>query len=405
LASAEDVIVQDRAIHSTSGVAAILLIVGAFAPGLCADGTKVLHFPRDQNVGRVSVDDPYLGSEYLETGRDLSFPFGFDPRRVCLAGDWDFVGQAQGDVSVPAGRKAQLVVALRPAEASWQKLPAAARDFLSSRLSPDPEDLAGLSQLDPNDLYHLRVSSVVKMSDVERRVLEPISCLTGLEVLGLSGTGVTDRQMDHLRPLQSLRALELRRETSLRNTGLAVLKELPCLEYLDLDTRTTDVGLKHLGELQSLRWLRLRTGRTWGPGLAELAKAPRLERLCLWGETGLSDRQIKYLEGLTHLKSLTLWGIPYPLTDASLASIGKLTSLEELYFIRIATKFTDAGMAHLKSLRHLRKVQGLGSLQIGAEGLRHLATLPNLEYLDDVELSAEAIAVLPSLRNLKTLHQ
>ena len=131
------------------------------------------------------------------------------------------------------------------------------------------------------------------------------------------------------------------------------------------------------------------------------SKLPRLERLCLWGETGLSDRHISYLEGLTRLKSLTLWGTNETLTDASLASIGKLTGLEELYFIRIATKFTEAGPAHLKNLKNLRKV-GFGTSQIGAEGLQHLAALPKLEAIKSVKLSTESIQTLASFKNLKS---
>lgn len=390
--------------HDTLAFVAILLAIASLVVGLEVEVTKVLHFPKDQCVGGLSVEDPCLGSEYFELGRDLSFPFGFDPKCVRLAGDWDFIGSAQGDVVVPADRNVQLTVVLRPMDADASRLSELSRYFLQDRVTVDPEDLSGLSSLAPDDLYCLRVGALVRRRDADQLVLEPISRLTGLRILSLSQTGVTDAQMHRLKPLQSLRALEFCQESSIKNAGLAVLKDLPALEYLDLDTATTDVGFKHLGQLQNLRWLRLRTGRTWGPGLAELAKLPRLERLCLWGTTGISDRQVSYLEGLTRLKSLTLWGTSYPLTDATLASIGKLTSLEELYFICIATKFTDAGLAHLKNLRRLRRVEGLGSPGIDAEGLRHLAALPNLECIDDVELSAEAIAVLPSFRNLKALH-
>ena len=378
----------------------------AFLPGACwsDEATKVLHFPADQYVGRLSVEDPCLGSEFLETGRDLSYPFGFDPKRVCLTGDWDFVGSAQGAVAVPADRRTFLVTVLQPAPADRARLSRLGRDFLLSRVTADPVGLSGLSQLDPNDLYQLRVCCVMKVRDMKERVLEPISCLTGLEILGLSGAGITDRQMEYLRPLQSLRALELTQETSLRNSGLTVLKDLPALEYLDLDCAATDIGLKHLGTLKHLRWLRLRTGRAWGPGLAELANAPRLERLCLWGETGLSDRQIHCLEGLTQLKSLTLWGTTYPLTDASLASIGKLTNLEELYFIRIATKFTDAGIAHLKNLKNLRRVD-FAQAMVGDEGVRQLATLLALEAIEGgLNVTAEGMKTLGTMSNLRCLH-
>ncbi len=364
---------------------------------------QVLHFPTDQCMGSLSVEDPCLGSEYMELGRDLSLPLGLDPKCVRLGGGWDFVGRAQGDVMMPADRNVGLVVVLQPTKADQSRLPQLSRQFLRDRVTVDPEDLFGLAGLGPDDLYLLRVSSMIRRRDADRCILEPISRLTGLRILCLSQTGVTNAQIKHLRSLRSLRALTFSQEWSLGNAGHATLQDLPSLEYLDCDTGVTDVGLKYLGEIQNLRWLRLRMGRIWGPGLAELANAPRLERLCLWGEKGLSDRHLSYLEGLTHLKSLTLWGTNTPLTDATLASIGKLTSLEELYFIRIATKFTDAGLAHLKNLRNLRKVEGLGSPAIGAAGLRHLATLRNLESITDVELSAEAIAVLPSFRNLKSL--
>ncbi len=162
--------------------------------------------------------------------------------------------------------------------------------------------------------------------------------------------------MEYLKDLHSLRALEFGGESSIGNQGLAVLKDLPNLEYLELDTAATDAGFKYLGQLPHLRWLSMRTGRFWGPGLAELAHLPRLERLCLHGTTPISDRHLQYLEGLTHLKSLTLWGVADPLTDASLASIGKLKDLEELYFIITAPQFTPAGLVHLKNLKNFRKV-------------------------------------------------
>jgi internalin A len=382
-------------------VGVVVLVIAGLVTGQ-AERTRILHFPHDAYVGQLFIEDPCLGSEFLEGGRDPSLPMALDPERVCLAGDWDFVGLAQGDVSVPADRNVFLLILLQALPRNSARLPRQARDFLQNRVRVDPPDLSGIAQLDPNDLYQLRVIALAKCADADRRVLEPISRLTGLEVLSLSGTSVTARGMAHLRALSSLRGLELGREFSVGNAGLAVLKDFPALEYLDCDTAVTDAGLKHLAQVRNLRWLRLRTGQIWGRGLAELSKLPRLERLCLWGEKGLSDRHISYLEGLTRLKSLTLWGTSETLTDASLASIGKLTGLEELYFIRIVTRFTDGGAAQLKNLKNLRKV-GFGSSQIGAEGLQHLAALPNLEAIKSVALSTESVQALASFKKLKSL--
>ncbi len=381
------------------------LITSLAAMNSAAESTKILHFPPDQYMGQLSAEDPCLGSAYFEGGRDLSFPFGFDPKRVCLAGDWDVVGLAQGDVIVPADRRLQLIVMLRLRERDSAKIralpPGQLKVFGEARCRLDPDDLKGLSRLAPDALHTLRVSSLVRTADADQRVLEPISRLTDLEVLGLYKTGITARGMEKLKALRSLRALELQEE-NIAVSSLAVLKDLPALDYFDMVPGTTDAGLKHVAQAKSLRWLRLRMGRIWGPGLAELSRLPRLERLSLWGTTGITDRHITYLEGLTQLKSLTLWGTSTPLTDATLASISKLTHLEELYFIRIETRFTDAGVGHLTRLPNLRKLS-FTFLQVGAEGMRHLANMPRLESVRGVAPTADAAGVLPSFRTLRSL--
>ena len=402
-----------RAVTGIVTLAPMLLVAGVQV-GTTPSSTKVLQFPADQYVGSLCVEDPCLGSTYLELGRDRSLPYGLDPRRVALGGDWDFAGLAQGDVAVPAGRNVRLTVMLGLKKedarrvATWP--PLKYKMLHAERYREDPLDLSGLSALEPNDLYSLTVHGLVRRANADQCVLMPICRLTGLQILGLHGTGVTDKGMEQLRELRSLRALELGEELSIRNQGLAVLKDLPNLEYIDLGTGATDAGFKHLGQLSGLRWLRIRTGRIWGPGLAELANLPRLERLCIWGTSEISDRHVKYLESLTHLKSLTLWGVADRLTDAGLASIGNLKSLEELYFIRTNPRFTPAGVAHLRDLKNLRKVDfaqawaGPEGTYYGDEVPRQLAGMPNLESLQGISyLSAEGMKALATSRNLKCL--
>ena len=408
---------KDRTIRKRVSTVAIVLAVWGLVTGLRADAasspdsgaaaapTRVLHFPQDKCMGRLSVEDPNLGSSYLELGRDLSLPLGLDPECVRLGGNSDFVGLAMGDVAVPAERNIQLITLLQPRQEDFARLPYGSRMSLRNRFSSDPDDLSGLSELGPNDLYKLNVSSMLARADTDRRVLAPISHLTGLQILILYGTGITDEQMKYLKPLRALRALELSNEFSISSAGMAALKDLPALEYLSLDPGLTDAGLKHVGQLHNLRWLKMGTERIRGPGLAELANLPRLERLCLCSsfqsQTQISDRHIKYMEGLTQLKSLTLWGSTCnSLTDASLASISKLTNLQELHLIRTGPKFTSAGLAHLRRLKHLRKLD-LGFAWIN--DARYLMALPQLEFVKPVELTIENMKALSGLRNLKSL--
>lgn len=357
---------------------------------------RVLHLPKDQCLGVLHVEDRSPRSEYAQHHSDPSLPWAMDAELLDLDTSWQSVGVARGDVTVPAGRDIALRVMLkpRPSEMAYPNL----RD----RCFPDPEDLSGLSSLEPNDLGMLFVFSLGTRTYADERVVRPLSRLTGLKMLQLDHTGVTDKGMEQLAGLRSLRSLELT-EPGVGDAGLAVLKDLPALEYLDLWTKATGAGFRYVGQMPSLRWMRIRMGWVQGPGLAELANLPRLERLSLWGQTGLTDQHVKCLEGLTHLKSLTLWGTDDPLTDASLASIGKLTGLEELYFVRIETRFTSAGVAHLKGLKNLKRVD-FCQARLDETGMRHLMTMPSLVAIHGgLPLTAATAKTLASFQNVTSL--
>ncbi len=404
---------KDTPIRKRVSVGAIVLVTWGLVTGLQADeitlltpnlppaATRVLSFPSGQCTGNL----------YLEPE---SGP-GWDPEHVGLLGEWEYLSAAQGDVRVPEDRNVKLWIrlALSPRESAKLRAqnPQAHRLTIADRTRKDPGDLSGLSELDPNALFWLSVGTEMYLrTGADPRIFEPLSRLTGLQILSLQSTGITNEGLEHLRSLHSLRGLELT-QASISNRGLAVLKDLPALEYLELETGLTDAGLKQVAQLSNLRWLRIVGGKMWGPGLAELAKLPQLERLCFWGSSPISDRHIKYLEGLTQLKGLTLWGVD-ALTDASLASIAKLKNLEELYFIMASPKFTPAGVARLKELKNIKKIAfaqtwvGYAGEYYGDEVVRQLAAnLPNLESIKGLSyLSAEGMKTLARFRNPKCLH-
>ncbi|HSW01130.1 MAG TPA: hypothetical protein VLI39_13220 [Sedimentisphaerales bacterium] len=390
---------------------AILLVLLGTAAGLRAEeialsspqrqtgATKILSFPPDRWIGSLSLE-PDSGP-------------GWDPKGVRLFGEWEHLGPARGEVHVPRDRHVWLGVRLdlSPREAArlQRENPQAYQFDLADRVRELPEDLSGLLQLDPNDLFRLSVGSpMYQRTGADPGIFKPLSRLTGLQILSLSGTGITDAGLECLRPLRSLKALELT-QFSLGTRGLAVMKDLPALEHLELCVGVTDAGLKEVAQASNLRWLNLVHGQFWGPGLAELAKLPRLERLCI--VSVLSDRHMQCLEGLGHLKGLALWYVGDALTDASLASIARMESLEELYIVMSSPKFTPAGIAHLKNLKHLKTVDfgvytwgGQSGVQYGDEVARQLAGIPSLESIQGVfYLSSEGVKILSGLRNLKCL--
>ena len=341
-------------------ISVIFFVVECSAAGIAQNttGTKVLHFPADRSVGKLFVEDE--------------------------ADDWSLIGPAKGDVLVPASRNIKLQIQL---------------------VGPRPDDLSFLSKLGASDLHELSIGSSIRRTPANCPALESISHLTGLETLYLSQTGVDSKQLSWLRSLSSLRNLSLFHDYSVGTAGLAVLKDLPALEYFDCYTAPIDAGLEHIGQFANLKRLRLRMGRIRGPGLAELAKLPRLEKLTLWGD-GITDGHVRYLEGLDRLKSLTLWGGSAPFTDATLASVGKLASLEELYLTMVGLDFTDAGMERLRGLKNLKKIEysGVSAFNVNGAGMRHLCSLPSLESLKGVWLFSDGLEALASCGKLKSLN-
>jgi Leucine-rich repeat (LRR) protein len=108
-----------------------------------------------------------------------------------------------------------------------------------------------------------------------------------------------------------------------------------------------------------------------------LLSFPNLEVLNLSNKKDLTDESLGKIKSLTHLKKLTLNGVP--ITDAGLAHLADLTDLEELWLI--ATKITDDGLAHIT-------------------GCTKLATLS----IEATEASDKCIENLKKLENLKVLH-
>jgi hypothetical protein len=336
-----------------------------------AGKTRVLHFPKERCLGIV----------YAESNPEPAVPRAGTldlPLLTSLAeGRSPSPALAQGDLVVPAGQKLVLMAAEHSS----------------------PMDLQGLQALDPNDLHAVCVDSWVGGGEVDDRILAPLSHLTGLRVLTLGRhIGTIGKGLRHLNQLRYLEALELGARAS--DADLATL-DLPELKYLSCEGWISDAGIRHLNRFPRLRWLRLRTGTFAGPGLADLGQAPCLDSLCLWGDPGPTDQHISYIQGLTHLKRLTIWGAQ--LTDASLRSIGRLTDLEDLTFIKV-TGFTEDGVAYLGNLKNLKRldVGGLWST-VGDKGIGYLTSLPQLEVIPEVQATSEGIPALASFPHLKTL--
>ncbi len=340
--------------------------------------TRIIHFPKDRSLGRLSV----------QTGPGERYPLHMSFRSF---GEWEYIGQAIGDVSVPAGRRIKLQTNTRALR-----------------------DLSPLTALGPNDLQWLGIwDDAAEIGNPDVTIMPHLQGLTGLTSLCLRHIDVTAKGLRFLEPLTSLTHLWISPTSNrlpvdaptfspeLQNEGVAELAELKSLEVLGLSSRAvTDEGIAHLAELRSLRQLSLFCPKVQGPGLAHLAKLPGLERF-VTGAVRLGDRGVAYLKGCTSLKRLELSNIG--LTDAGMAHFSGMTGLEELDLL--ANNITNRGLEHLKPLRRL-KALGLAKTQVNGNAvftLKELKSLEDLRLPTAMDMTDTHLALLSELTNLKRL--
>jgi len=344
---------------------------------------RVVHFPADRSLGKLMIQDE-------DAKRDIkSFYYWTE------AGDseWEYLGQAQGDVSVPAGVRLALTVGT----GAWK-------------------DLSGLFALNPDDLHMLSIYGPAAGGPSPGGPLPGDGCmpcighLTGLKILYLGNMNVTERGLQSIRPLKTLERLTL----SNRVTGqaLAEIAGLSTLKALYLDeSRLTDEGLVEIQKLTNLEELSLGQGRMTNAALTHIAKLPRLRYLMLQGK-GWTDAGMAYLKDIPSLRILHL-GHLTQLTDAALAHLCEIPNLENLS-LYWNENITDRGIAHLAGMPHLKKLD-IRHSQVTDEGLAYLAKIKTLEHLDlpacrrtekgiDRPITDKGIAHLGQLKGLNRLH-
>jgi len=351
---------------------------GSLADSPAPLGQRILHFPEDRSLGKLSV----------QTGPMERYTLNVHFSQFA---EWEYLGQAIGNVTVPAD----------------------ARIMLETHRSA-LKDLSPLSSLGPNDLYQLEISAdMTDIGNPDVTIMPHLQGLTGLRVLGLLCVDVSAEGLRHLEPLKSLTHLLIAPSSIFISTdypslskdpGNAALAELAKLESLEVlafySREVTDEGVAHLTKLPSLRQLRLCCRNVRGPGLAHLAKIPTLECLAM-KNVKLGDRGVAFLKDCTSLRRLSLDRVG--LTAAGMAHFSGMTRLEELWLV--GNNITDRGLVRLKPLRQL-KLLNLAGTRISRNAVFYLKELKSLEDLSltsATDMTDMHLAQLSELSNLRRL--
>ncbi|MHC4397246.1 MAG: leucine-rich repeat domain-containing protein [Planctomycetota bacterium] len=348
-------------------VLVLMVVFGAVCSSQAAGAEskeRILHFPEERSLGALYVQD-----ENIER-RIKTFHYWIDGTEE----KWGYLGEATGDVTVPAGKR------------------------LSLRVSKTAcKDLSPLSVLGPDDLYELSLS----FKPASDRCMPHLAGLTGLKVLGLGKTNVTSKGIRFIKEMKSLEHLSLER---IGNAGLADVAGLKSLKRLCVwkENLVTNKGLAVLEKLSSLEELMLGGKRIGDDGLVHLAKLPRLSYLSLWGE-GFSDAGLAHLKNVPSLKILHI-GHLRQITDKGLAHLSDLSNLERLS-MHWNENITDKGVKYLSKMKSLKHLD-IRNSQVTDKGLAQLAEIKLLEYLQlpSVGITDKGLAYIGKLDKLKYLN-
>ncbi len=181
---------------------------------------------------------------------------------------------------------------------------------------------------------------------------------------------------ESLQPLQSLKgddlqALKLNKLT-FKEEDLKYLTEMTGLKRIELDaTDVGDQGLKTLAKLPGLVYITLTRSLVTGKTLADLAPLKKLTDLLL-GHNAISDGNLNGVASIQSLKAFRVQSCQ--LKDKDLEPISRLKNLESLT-LHENKKITDNGIKYLAQMPKLHYLD-VGQTSVTVNGLKALKNCP-----------------------------
>jgi hypothetical protein len=228
--------------------------------------------------------------------------------------------------------------------------------------------LGGLSCLD--HITHLDFNGATALTDAGLAFLARFPQLTSLNLSGGKGL-ITDRGLEVLRHLPSLRRISLCWQPNITDSGIAALASCGGLEEVDLlGTFTGDGAIRALAGKPSLRLFK--SGRNvTDTGLVHLHNFPAFKT---WQGGEPRFGLMSFTAEPNHLL------IDGPFTNAGIARLAGLDGLVGLTFFWHCSAFTAEA---IEALHHLPRLAflGCGDALCDDQAMRRIAALPTLRML------------------------
>ncbi|MGH7222523.1 MAG: hypothetical protein ACRELF_04810, partial [Gemmataceae bacterium] len=200
----------------------------------------------------------------------------------------------------------------------------------------------------------------------------------------LAGTKTGDADLVALKKIQGLHTLILD-ATAVTDAGLKQLRDVPALRELHLDTPgVSDAGTACLQDMKQLRILRRTDKERFLAEIRLLGGSFDEGALDLAGMK-ITDAWLARLKAVPHLKKLNLRSTP--LTDEGLANLAVLKDLQVLDLTD--TAISNAGLKHLRGLKALKRIilHETAVTDSGAAELRK--ALPALKIVRSTDLEEQ----------------
>jgi len=274
----------------------------------------------------------------------------------------------------------------------------------------------GLRQSAPKDVSSLTNVDISYGTTLTREDIEFLASLQNIEELSFGGN-LDDEYVaieGDLSPLGKLKRLEsvFLCKRNMHDRDLEFLRELPNLKALELlagpnpfhenGSSVTDACAESIGQAKNLRWLEIYNGDKLSDRFIEgiSQQLEELEHLHL-GSDNLTDRSLQLLaKQCGNLKSIDLYSKQF--TDQGVAFLASAKQLQKVWLeCPLLTNESVSVLTELKDLRHLM----ITAPTVTNEVIEKVAKLPELQILclRNTPLSDEQFAMFANHPKLESI--
>ena len=249
------------------------------------------------------------------------------------------------------------------------------------------------------DLVSLDISFNTRLTDA---AATHIAKLEKLEILLLHYCDLSDFGMLRLNKLPKLRALDIRGNMQVGDSGLRTLAELPALRSLKhRSTAVTDNGIEALSAAKALDNLEIQDFAITGQSGQYIRPMEKLTSLIIFRCENFDSSGVVELKGLK-LNRLTLRGLP--VDDVGMEVFRELPMLKRLYLHELPS-VSDVGMLNIGYLKDLELLD-IWDVPLGDKSMETIVKLSALKTLTLRETNIsdaglELLLTLPKLESVK----